>query len=71
MTKFYQPLDLTVNGYAKRFTAQKFNEWHTQQVSAQLDKDIIIDEIDIKLCLSLLKPLHAEWLDIWRSKENY
>ena len=31
-------------------------------MSAQLDKGIAINEIDIKLCLSLLKPLHAEWL---------
>ena len=62
MTKFYQPLDLTVNGYAKRFMARKFNDWYTQQVSARLDKGIAIDEIDIKLPLSLLKLLHAEWL---------
>ena len=26
MTKFYQPLDLTVNGYTKRFMARKFND---------------------------------------------
>ena len=26
MTKFYQPLDLTVNGYAKRYMARKFND---------------------------------------------
>ena len=31
-------------------------------MSAKLDKGIAIDEIDIKLRLSLLKPLHAEWL---------
>ena len=30
-------------------------------MSAQLDKVIAIDEIDIKLRLSLLIPLHAEW----------
>ena len=62
MTKFYQPLDLTVNGYAKRFMARKFNHWYTEQVSAQLDKGVTIDEIDIKLRLSLLKPLHAGWM---------
>ena len=27
MTKYYQPLDLTVNGYAKRFLKSKFTEW--------------------------------------------
>ena len=31
-------------------------------MSPQLDKGVAIDEIDIKLRLSLLKPLHAEWL---------
>ena len=62
MIKFYQQLDLTVNSYAKRFMTRKFNDWYTQQKSAQLDKGIAIDEINIKLPLSLLKPLYAEWL---------
>ena len=31
-------------------------------MSPQLDKGVAIDEIDIKLRLSLLKPLHAECL---------
>ena len=62
MTKFYRPLVLTVNGYAKRFMAQKFNYCCTQQVSVQLDKGIAMDGIDIRLRLSLLKPRHAECL---------
>ena len=61
ITKFYQPLDLTVNGYAKRFMARKFNDWYTEQISSQLDKGTPVDEIDIKLRLSLMKPLHAGW----------
>ena len=43
MTEFYQPLDLTVNGFAKRFMARNFNDWYTEQVSAQLDKGVNID----------------------------
>ena len=62
INKFYQPLDLTVNGFSKHFMARKFNDWYTGQVSAQLDKGVNIDEIDIKLHLSLMKPLHAGWL---------
>ena len=62
MTHFYQPLDLTVNGYAKKFMSRKFNSWYTDQISLQLEKGVPIDEIDIKLHLSLMKPLHAEWI---------
>ena len=38
MTKFYQPFDLTVNGYAKRFLKRKSNELYSGQVKAQLDE---------------------------------
>ena len=62
MTKFYQPLDLTVNGYTRKFMARKFNCWYTDQISLRLEKGIPVDEIDIKLRLSLMKPLHAEWI---------
>ena len=32
MTKYYQPLDLTVNGYAKRYLKRKFIQWYSGQV---------------------------------------
>ena len=28
-THFHQPLDLIVNGYAKKFMSRKFNIWYT------------------------------------------
>ena len=62
MTKYYQPLDLTVNGYAKKFMSRKFSGWYTQKISLQLEKGVPIDEIDVKLRLSLIKPLRAEWM---------
>ena len=60
LTKCYQPLDLTVNGYAKKFMSQKFSGWYTKQISLQPEKGVPIDEIDEKLRLSLIRPLHAE-----------
>ena len=60
MTKFYQPLHF--NGFSNRFMARKFNDWYAGQVSAQLDKGVDINEIDIKWRLYLMKPLHAGWL---------
>jgi hypothetical protein len=62
MTKFYQPLDLTVNGHAKRFFKNKFNTWYGNQISKQLDEGVEIDAVDVKLRLSTLKPLHAQWV---------
>ena len=32
MTYLLQPLDLTVNGYAKKFTSRKFSEWYSSQI---------------------------------------
>ena len=34
MMNFYQPFDLTVNGYAKRFLKSKFTEWYSSQVES-------------------------------------
>ena len=62
MTKFYQPLDLSVNGYAKRFLAKKFNEWYSSEITKQLDEGASLEEVNVKLRLSVLKPLHAGWL---------
>ena len=62
MTRFYQPLGLTVNGSAKRFLAKKFNGWYSKQISDELESGKSLEEIDVKLRLSTLKPLHAGWI---------
>ena len=62
MTKFYQPLDLTVNGHAKRFFKSKFSAWYADQISKQLNEGVKIDEVDVKFRLTTMKPLHAQWV---------
>ena len=62
MTHLYQPLELTVNGYDKKFSKKKFNEWYANQVIQQLDEGKNLYEIEIKLRLSMLKLLHKQWL---------
>ena len=62
MTGLLQPLDLTVNGFAKKFCKKKFNHWYMDQISKQLDSGKAIEEVEVKLQLTMLKPLHAEWL---------
>ena len=48
MTKFYQPLDLTVNGYTKRFLKRKFTEWYSSQVRAYLYNRVSINNIEVE-----------------------
>ena len=62
MTNLPQPLDLTVNGYAKKFCRKRTNHWYMEQITEQLDDGKQIEEVDVKLQLTRLKPLHAEWL---------
>ena len=49
MTYLLQPLDLTVNGYAKKFTSRKFGEWYSSQIMKQLDDGKELDNINIDL----------------------
>ena len=62
MTSIFQPLDLTVNGYDKKYCKKKFNEWYTDQIFQQLNEGKDLEEIDVKLQLTALKPLHAKWM---------
>ena len=62
MTNSLQPLDLTVNGYVKRFMRAKFNSWYSSQLRRQVDEGKPLQDIDVPLRLSILKPFHAEWL---------
>ena len=61
-TKFYQPLNLTVSGYCKRFIKRKFNEWYSGQAKAQLDNGVEIYDVQVGLQLTKLKPVHAGWI---------
>ena len=62
MTGLLQPLDLTVNGYANEYCKSKFNHWYISEITKQMDDGKSVEEIDDKLQLNRLKPLHAEWL---------
>ena len=51
-----------VNGHAKRYLKNKFSIWYGNQISKQLDESVNIDAVDVKLRLTTLKPLHAQWV---------
>ena len=59
MTNLLHPLDLTVNGYVKKLMHGKFNARYSLQIENQLDAGKQLQDIDVPLRLSLLKPYHA------------
>ena len=62
MSKYYQVLDLRVNKYGKVFTRKKFNEWQAKEIHRQLNAGIPLEEVDVKLQLLVMEPVHAHWM---------
>ena len=62
MTKYYQPLGLTVNGYYKKFLERKFTQWYFAEVTRQLANKVALEDMQKKLQLTKLKPLQAGWI---------
>ena len=40
----------------------KFTEWYSKEISKQLQNKVPMEDIEVKLKISVLKPLHASWL---------
>ncbi|XP_057303392.1 uncharacterized protein LOC130640840 [Hydractinia symbiolongicarpus] len=62
MTHIFQPLDLTVNNHCKQFMRNLFTEWYSKQIEKELSLNKKIEDINIQLKLTTIKPLHASWL---------
>ena len=63
MTQLLQPLDLSVNGAAKAYMKKRFTEWYSRCIIQELNSGKGVDNIDIQLKMSVLKPLHANWIN--------
>ena len=46
---FFQPLDLTVNGQAKKFCKEKFTTWYSEEVQRPLDSGTSFEDIEADL----------------------
>ena len=71
MTHFFQPLDLTVNQAAKRHTRKSFVTYYSDCVSKQLEAGRNLEDIKVDLKLTVIQPLHAQWLyNYFRGKKS-
>ena len=57
-----QPMDLAVNTPFKDVMKKEFIAWYTDQVRTQLDRGIKIEEVNVDMRLSVVKPLSAKWI---------
>ena len=62
MTNHFQPQDLTVNGMAKIFLKENFGNWYANEVTKQLNDGAEVYSIEVKLQVTVLKPIRARWL---------
>ena len=62
MTHFFQPLDFTVNGAAKKLARKEFISNYSTAVQKQLQSGKSAEEIEVHLRMSIIKPLHAQRL---------
>ena len=61
-TDMLQPLDISVNKPLKAEIKRRFINWYSDEVKVQLDNGIPIEEINIHMPISKMKPLAACWL---------
>ena len=62
MTHVFQPLDLTVNKFAKDFMKGMCSTWFSRQISLGLENGVELDDIEVDYRLSVPKPLYEKWL---------
>ena len=62
MTHFFQPLDLAVNRSAKQFMRKQFVMYYSEIVRHKLENGENVEDIEVDLRLTAIKPLHAQWL---------
>ena len=58
LTIHLQPLGLTVNEVAENFIKKKFVDWYVKQVTSGTESGVNIDDINVDLKMSMLKPPH-------------
>ena len=51
-----------MNGPSKSFLSAKFQDWYACQITTQLQAGTDVYPISIKTNLSVIKPLHAQWI---------
>ena len=61
-TNLFQPLDISANKSGKCFIAEKYQDWYAKKVLQQLNRGVAAHNVKVSVKLSIMKPLHAQWI---------
>ena len=61
---YISPLRSPVNRSAKSFFNRQFTEWYSNEIKLRLEAGTKLDDIEVKLTLTALKPLHSTWIRV-------
>ena len=59
MTHHLQHLDISINGLAKKFMRNKYEEWYAKNIVCQLNRGVSSDNVQVDTRLTVIREVHA------------
>ena len=53
---------MAINGVVKSFLKSNSSEWYSKEIAKALDKEQDIHEVNVDATLTVMKPIHAQWI---------
>ena len=63
MTHHLQPLDISINGLAKKFMRNKYEDWYAKNIVCQLNGGVSSDNVKIDTRFTVIREVHARWIN--------
>ena len=63
MTHHLQPLDISINGLAKKFMRNKYEDWYAKNIVCQLNRGVSSDNVQVDTRLTVIREVHARWIN--------
>ncbi len=71
MTHQRQHLDISVNGLAKKFMRNKYENWYTKNIVCQLNRGVNLDNVQVDTRITVIREVHARWINELVTYLNY
>jgi hypothetical protein len=62
MTQHFQPLDVSINGLAKRFMKTQYETWYADNILCQMGSGVSVENVKVDTRLTIIREVHARWI---------